>query len=103
MDIFVSNIPHSATLGELEALFEPFGGAEKIKALNDKFSGKPRGMAFVKMREGADIKNVVDSLNGREMGGRALKVDFARSRTEKRPFNGFRAKKSFKKPRGKSE
>ena len=96
-------MPHSATPSELEELFEPFGGAEKIKMLKDKFSGRPRGMAFVEMREGADIKSAAESLNGREMGGRVLKVEFARSRTQKRPFNGFRAKKLFEKKRGKNQ
>ena len=103
MDIFVSNIPHSATADELRELFEPFGAVEKIKMLKDKFSGKPRGMAFVELQEGADVKNVVDSLNATEMLGRVLKVEIARSRTEKRPFNGFRAKKSFGKERAENQ
>ena len=100
---FCKQHAHSATSDDLKELFAPFCAVEKIKMLKDKFSGKPRGLAFVEIGEGAAAKNIVESLNGREMGGRELKVDFARSRTEKRPFNGFRAKKTFGKPRGKSE
>lgn len=96
MEIFVSNLPHSAKLEEIEALFASFGKVEKIKMLNDKISGKPRGMAFVMMAEDVEIKPIVEAMNGFEMQGRKLKVEKARSRTSKSGgFNGFRAKTAF--------
>lgn len=96
MEIFVSNLPHSAESGEIETLFASFGKVDKIKVLKDKFSGKPRGMAFVAMSEESDIKSAIESLNGFMMQGRAIKVEKARSRTFKSGgFNGFRPKTSF--------
>lgn len=96
MEIFVSNLPHSAESGEIETLFAAFGKVEKIKILKDKFSGKPRGMAFVAMSEDADAKGAIESLNGFQMQGREIKVEKAHSRTSKSGgFNGFRPKTSF--------
>lgn len=96
MEIFVSNLPHSAESGEIETLFAAFGKVEKIKILKDKFSGKPRGMAFVSMSEDADAKGAMESLNGFQMQGREIKVEKARSRTSKSGgFNGFRRKTSL--------
>ena len=96
-------MPHTATEGDLKELLAPFAAVEKIRMLKDKFSGKPRGMAFVELPEGAAAKQIVEALNGSDMGGRALKVDFARERTSKNSFNGFRAKKSFPNKRGKNQ
>lgn len=67
MEIFVSNLPHSAESGEIETLFASFGKVDKIKILKDKFSGKPRGMAFVAMSEESDIKSAIDYKERYEM------------------------------------
>lgn len=52
---------------------------------NDRTTGKPRGFAFVEFASEAEAAAAVSQLNGREVGGRALKVNLAEERPRERP------------------
>jgi cold-inducible RNA-binding protein len=49
--------------------------------------GRPRGFAFVEMASEAEAKAAIETLNGQELGGRALRIDEA-GRPSPRP-GGF--------------
>jgi len=51
---------------------------EKISLINDRDTGRPRGFAFVETN--ADASRAMQSLNGKELGGRALKINEAQDR-----------------------
>jgi RNA recognition motif-containing protein len=75
--IYVGNLPFTATENEVRALFSPFGEVQSVKIVSDRETGRPRGFAFVDMADaGAD--DAIKSLEGHEMGGRALKINEAR-------------------------
>jgi cold-inducible RNA-binding protein len=60
----------------------------------DRFSGKSRGFAFVTMNDGAQANAAMSALNGHELNGRALTVNEARPREERRP-RPYGRKRSF--------
>ncbi len=76
MNIFVGNLPFTITETELRELFEEYGALESAKLITDRESGRSRGFGFVEM-DNADADAAIKALNGKEMGGRSIKVNQA--------------------------
>jgi cold-inducible RNA-binding protein len=85
--LFVGNLSFNTTQTQLQDLFAAHGNVVEADVIMDKFSGRPRGFAFVTMdsKEAADA--AVQALNGKDIDGRALTVNEARPR-EDRPRTG---------------
>ncbi len=77
--IYVGNLPFSATEDEVRGLFEAFGAVSSVKLISDRETGRPRGFGFVEMEDGAAQK-AIQELNGKEMGGRTLRINEAQER-----------------------
>ncbi len=77
--LFVGNLPFSATEDEVRSHFEPYGEVLSVNLVTDRHTGQPRGFGFVEMDDEA-AKEAVARLNNTDFGGRALRVDVARSR-----------------------
>jgi cold-inducible RNA-binding protein len=86
MNIYVGNMPYTATESDLRELFEGHGEVESVRIITDKFTGKSRGLAFVEMPNDDDAQSAIDALNGSDFSGRTLKVNKALPR-ENRPQN----------------
>lgn len=83
MNIYVGNLPWSATEDEVRDLFAPHGTVESVRLITDRDTGRARGFGFVEMDdEGA--KAAIQNLDGTEMGGRALKVNESKPREPRR-------------------
>jgi len=85
--IYVGNLPFSATEQDVRVLFEAHGTVESVKLINDRETGRPRGFGFVEMRED-DARTAIEAMNGREMAGRALRVNEAQERPQRPRTNG---------------
>ena len=84
VNVYVVNIPHSASEEELREAFEAFGQVDSVTIIKDKFSGQSRGFGFVEMPSGDEAQAAIAGLNGTDFQGRALTVNEARPRTEGR-------------------
>ena len=84
MDIYVGNLPFSATEEEVAELFSAFGPVEKVKIVTDRETGRPRGFCFVTLADTSKVKEAADAVDGQELGGRPLRVNPAEPR-EKKP------------------
>ncbi|MBC7354614.1 MAG: hypothetical protein JG774_324 [Desulfomicrobiaceae bacterium] len=80
-NIYVGNLPWSATEQDVEALFASYGEVDSVKLISDRETGRARGFGFVEMSSGAD--EAIAALDGKDFGGRALKVNEARPRPER--------------------
>ncbi len=69
--------------GELRSIFEPYGEITGINIVTDRDTGRPRGFAFVELTDDGEAAKAITELNGKELGGRALKVNEARPRPER--------------------
>ena len=71
-----------------EELLELFGTAgtvvDAVMPL-DKVSGRPRGFAFVEYETAEDCEKAIEILNGKEVAGRAIRVDGAKERAPRPP------------------
>lgn len=84
MKIYVGNLPYDITEQDLRREFESFGVVDSISIINDKYSGRPKGFAFVDMASKSESINAISGLNGKELNERAIIVNEARPRTEYR-------------------
>ena len=80
MDIYVGNLPFSATEEEITELFSPYGTVERVKIVTDRETGRPRGFAFVTMGEVAGANAAIAALNDQDYQGRALRINAAEAR-----------------------
>jgi RNA recognition motif-containing protein len=82
--LYVGNLPFTASEDELRELFAAYGTVESIRLVTDRATGEPRGFGFVEMAD-SDAARATQELNGKDLGGRALRVNEAEKRTQKRP------------------
>jgi RNA recognition motif-containing protein len=80
MNIYVGNLPYSATEEEIRALFEPHGTVTRANIVMDRDTGRPRGFGFVEMANDTEGHAAIEAINGTQMGGRSLTVNEARPR-----------------------
>jgi cold-inducible RNA-binding protein len=89
MNIYVGNLSFDAVESDVRGLFEAHGQVASVSIIEDKFTGRPRGFAFVEMPQDAEAQSAIAALNGKDLKGRPLTVNEARPRTEHRG-GGFR-------------
>ena len=82
--VFVGNLSFRTTKEELNQILSEAGAVVDIYMPADRVTGKPRGFAFVEYATDAEAAEAIRRLNGREVGGRALKVNLAGDRPPQR-------------------
>jgi RNA recognition motif-containing protein len=83
--VYVANLPYQATEAELKVLFSQAGDVMSVKIVQDRQTGKPRGIAFVEMSTQWEGRRAASMLNRHDFMGKNLLVKEA---TEKRGFRG---------------
>ena len=83
MIIYVGNLGDEVTEKQIEDLFKPFGQVSSVELLREMFTGKLKGFGFVEMPGRAHSLAAIAGLNGKDLAGRALKVNEARPRIER--------------------
>ena len=77
MNLYVGNLPWSASEEELEAYFAEHGEVVDVRIITEGRSGRSKGFGFVEMASDEAGKAAIEALNGKEFGGRELRVDTA--------------------------
>ena len=80
MNIYVGNLSYSLSEEELRDAFAAHGEVSSVKILSDRETGRSRGFGFVEMPNQSEGEAAVEQLNGKDLGGRALRVNEARPR-----------------------
>jgi RNA recognition motif-containing protein len=81
MNIYIGNVSSATSENDLRQAFEGYGKVEDVKIIKDKYSGEPRGFAFVEMPTKAEALSAIEGLNGKELKGNTLVVNEARPRS----------------------
>lgn len=79
MEIFVGNLAPQATEAELIALFKAFGDVKSAEVKREMFTGTSKGFAFIEMPGKQHSLAAIAGLNGKDLHGRPLRVNEARS------------------------
>ncbi len=84
MKIYVGNLSFDVTEEELREEFTAFGKVESVNIITDKYSGRPKGFAFVEMPSVSEGQAAITALNGKTLKDRTLTVSPARPRPDDR-------------------
>jgi RNA recognition motif-containing protein len=87
--LYVGNLSFNTTETDLQDLFAQAGPVQEVSLMQDKFTGKSRGFAFVTMTSDADAQKAISEFNGKTVEGRPLTVNEARPREARPPGGGF--------------
>jgi RNA recognition motif-containing protein len=77
--LYVGNLPFSADEEAVRVLFAAFGTVQAVSLVNDRQTGTPRGFGYVEMSTD-DAARAMHGLDGRDFGGRPMKVNEAQER-----------------------
>ena len=88
MNIYVGNLSHEVTEDSLREAFEPFGQVESVNIIKDRFSGESRGFGFLEMPSKQEAEKAIEEMNGKDLMGRAVNVNEARPKTNRRDSRG---------------
>ena len=80
MNIYVGNLSYGMSEDELREAFAAYGDVASVKILSDRETGRSRGFGFVEMPNQSEGEAAITQLNGKELGGRTLRVNEARPR-----------------------
>ena len=86
--LYVGNLSFNTTETDLQDLFAQAGPVQEVTLMQDKFTGKSRGFAFVTMTSDADAQKAITEFNGKTVEGRPLTVNEARPREARPPGGG---------------
>jgi RNA recognition motif-containing protein len=82
--VFVGNLSFRTTKEELNGLLAAAGTVVDVFLPTDRATGKPRGFAFVEFGSEAEAAEAIRQFNGREVGGRAIRLNMADERPRER-------------------
>src|SRR3989442_968400 len=89
MKLYVGNLAFATSSQELQELFAQAGTVESASVVEDRDTGRSRGFGFVEMSTKEEAEAAIAQFNGKELGGRALKVNEAKPRENRGGGNGF--------------
>jgi RNA recognition motif-containing protein len=87
MDIYVGNLPYTATEEDVTGLFSAYGPVERVKIITDRETGRSKGFAFVTLGDQTQLNAAIEALNGYDYQGRALRVNASEPK-DSRPAGG---------------
>ncbi len=88
MDIYVGNLPYTATEEDLTGLFSAYGPVERVKLITDRETGRSKGFAFVTLGDQTQLDAAIEAMNGYDYQGRALRVNASEPQAPRPPGGG---------------
>jgi RNA recognition motif-containing protein len=88
--LYVGNLGFDVTNSDVEAVFAQAGACESVAVITDKDSGQSRGFGFVEMSSNAEAQRAIQQFDGKDLKGRAMKVNEARAREDHNGGGSFR-------------
>ncbi len=86
--LYVGNLSFNTTEIAIQDLFSQCGSVSEVMLMQDKFTGRSRGFAFVTMGTDEEAQAAINQFHGKEFDGRSLTVNEARPREDRPPGGG---------------
>ncbi|HEX7046065.1 MAG TPA: RNA-binding protein [Gammaproteobacteria bacterium] len=74
--LYVGNFPYTVDEEQLRELFSPYGEIEDLALIKDRDTGRPKGFGFITFASQQAAEKALEQ-DGKDMGGRPLKVNMA--------------------------
>ncbi len=84
MNIYVGNLSYETSETELREAFEKFGRVDSAQIISDRYTGRSRGFGFIEMPDEDEAEAAIEGMNGADVGGRPLRVNKARPKSQDR-------------------
>ena len=81
--LYVGNLSYSTNEAALQTMFEQAGAVKSVQIIKDRDTGRSKGFGFVEMATQEEAEKAITLFNGKDVDGRALKVNIARPREER--------------------
>ena len=88
-NLYVGNMSYDTTEDRLRELFAAHGEVTSVNVVTDRYSGRPKGFAFVEMAADEAASAAIAALNEQEVDGRALRVEEAKPRKPRSDRGGY--------------
>jgi RNA recognition motif-containing protein len=79
--LYVGNLGYDVSDPDLEQLFAGHGTVDSVNVITDRSTGQSKGFGFVEMNSDAEAGAAIAALDGKDFGGRTIKVNEAKPRT----------------------
>jgi RNA recognition motif-containing protein len=86
--LYCGNLSYNTSSSDLEQLFAEFGTVQSAEVIMDRDTGRSKGFGFVEMGSDAEAQAAIEGLNLKQHDGRALAVNEARPREDRRGGGG---------------
>lgn len=80
--LYVGNLPWTTTNEDLAEFFSDEASILGARVITDRLTGRSRGFGFVEVGEN-DAERVIESMNGKNLGGREIVVNEAKERPDR--------------------
>merc|ERR1712110_76721 len=84
----IFNVSNRCEEDDLYRMFDRFGRLERVKIVCDRKRGAQCGFAFITFEDQRDADDAKDECHGKDLDGRALRVDYSLTRKEHSPTPG---------------
>jgi RNA recognition motif-containing protein len=84
--LYIGNLSFDMTDEGLGKAFSEFGEIISAVVVKESISGRSKGFGFVEFAKEESARKAKESMDGKELDGRALRVDEAREQRERRRF-----------------
>ena len=91
--LYVGNISFQMDEQQLEDTFAAFGNVKSVKIITDRETARSKGFGFVEMETADQAQDCISNLDGKDLGGRNIRVNVARERNDRNDRNDGRNKK----------
>jgi len=86
--LYVGNMSFNIDDARLEEIFQEHGTVDSAKVITDRYTGQSRGFGFVEMSSNEEAQAAIEALDGKDVDGRALKVNEAKPRENRNEGRG---------------
>ncbi|MFP5519262.1 MAG: RNA recognition motif domain-containing protein [Bdellovibrionia bacterium] len=95
--IYVGNLSYSVDSNQLAEIFSQYGTVSSSNVIMDRDTGRSKGFGFVEMSAPSEAQTAIESLNGQELGGRAMNISEAKPQEPRRGGGGggYNSRRSY--------
>lgn len=93
--IFVGGLSWGTDDAGLRAAFEGFGAITEAKVIQDRDTGRSRGFGFVTFADEESAAKCKEGMEGLDLDGRNLKVDYPREREDRSGGGNYRSNRTW--------
>ncbi len=78
--VYVGNLPYRTSEEEMKEFFSEAGTVIDVRIIRDKETNRSKGFGFVSFETEEGVNKAIEVLNGKDFGGRPIKIDRAKAR-----------------------